>query len=160
MPALRLCVGFLGGCLLAGTVVAQAPQPVPLRAHAPQGVGQPYEVLAEPNDWLTADGPTAPPRVPHLVLREHAPARPDGWQDPTAKHQCYPGQHKLKHAYHKHLLHEENAYVTNPRATVPQANTIQRTKVPYSYGYFGAGNNRHWALHYGAKQDMTRWSKR
>ncbi|WP_153557568.1 hypothetical protein [Roseimaritima sediminicola] len=100
------------------------------------------------------------PQPPHLVLREHAPPRPP--VPSTAPHHRHRGSPQTAHHWHEKLSHafdKDRAHVTGPRASVPQATTQLRQKTPYSYGYFGARNQRHWSLHYGSRQHATRWTK-
>ncbi len=88
--------------------------------------------------------------APHLVTREHAPPRyppaSAGGDSATMKHH-FSGASRV-------------ANVRGPAPAIPQAATEIRRRTPYSYGYFGADHKQHWSLHFGARQNFTRWSRR
>lgn len=88
--------------------------------------------------------------APHLVTRDHAPPR---YPPPSA------GGHSA--AMNHHFSGASRvANVRGPAPAIPEASTEIRRRTPYSYGYFGADHKQHWSLHFGARQNFTRWSRR
>ena len=45
-------------------------------------------------------------------------------------------------------------------ATIPNGREREIWKQPYSYGYFGASGERHWAMQHGYRDRYTQWSRR
>ena len=94
--------------------------------------------------------------APHLVLRPHrSPTFPTA--NPQAAPGSLPHHHRSRQnppgdAHHRHPEH-----VTGARPAIREAATRYRKKVPYSYGYFGAQEHRHWSLHHGHQQDRIEW---
>lgn len=115
------------------------------------------------------------PQPPHLVLREHAAPQPL-----AVPQHPYPNQGHLNQGHlnqgqpspspslpnrhsdlaSRHSLKKDMAYVTGGRPPIPQATTQLQQKTPYSYGYFGAIEKRHWSMHFGSRQNFTRWTQR
>ncbi|QEG41790.1 hypothetical protein [Roseimaritima ulvae] len=110
------------------------------------------------------------PQPPHLVLRQHAPPQPPAVPDMSQPYDqpvvvAPAAETRSAHERHadwayRHGLKKDLEYVTGNRAPLPQATTALRQKTPYSYGYFGAMEKRHWTMHFGSRQSFTRWTQR
>jgi hypothetical protein len=84
--------------------------------------------------------------APHRVIL--APNR-----QPTAEKQA------IKHPrfHHPHYWSQYHRPVQPAPAVLPEANQRETWKTPYSYGYFGASNKRHWTAHHGYRDRYTEW---
>lgn len=124
-----------------------------LQAPASSAGEPPFSSIPSPEPVIAGWGMWQPsPVAPHLVLRPH---RQPSWGEPSGGHHA---SRAADHHHHpRHDGHHRPEHVAGARAAVPEAETIYRKKVPYSYGYFGARENRHWSLHHGHQQDRIEW---
>jgi hypothetical protein len=91
----------------------------------------------------------APALSPHRVLQPPRQGQPS---------QGKAGDHPRFH--HPHYWSQCHRPVQPAPARLPEANRRGTWKPPYSYGYFGAGNSRHWGLHFGYRDRYTEWRLR
>lgn len=131
------------GCLLLVLTATLA-----LQTSTSQAVDPPTRSVVTDEPTVEGWGLWQPANAPHLVLRPHrqpsfeAP-RPHGVRG-HSRDRTHGSQHRPEH-------------VGGPRPAVPEAATIYRRKVPYSYGYFGARERRHWAVQRGHQEDRIQW---
>ncbi len=63
------------------------------------------------------------------------------------------GRHEQTHPPHSSFRRR----IQPAPATLPEANRREIWKTPYSYGYFGASEQRQWSLHHGYRNRSTEW---
>lgn len=101
----------------------------------------------------------ASPVQPHLVIespsnQKRSSSGVHGGAFGGAAQQHRPPKPSLHHPYHLRRS------VQAPPPVLPGAKQRETWKMPYSYGYFGAGGTRHWNQHSGYRDRYTEWRLR
>ncbi len=93
------------------------------------------------------------PSPTHQILR--APAQGAAGTSTAQRHKATSNSQSQRFVHPPYSSHVRR--LQPPPPTLPGANQRETWKMPYSYGYFGAGGTRRWSLHYGYRESYTQW---